>query len=119
MCYNTARSIKSTTMSKLILSLWKHKMIIKTLIGVTIGISCGLSLKHSGRTWSQRDIAYIKFPGEIFLRVVNSLILPLITSSIVSATCNLTKSGKSFKKIEVSLKEVVHIYLYKKKELKK
>ncbi|XP_018368307.1 PREDICTED: excitatory amino acid transporter 3-like [Trachymyrmex cornetzi] len=78
----------------LILSLSKHKLIIITLIGVVIGMSCGLGLKnYSGRTWSQRDIMYIKFLGELFLRVVNCLILPLVTSSIVSATCNLTKSG--------------------------
>ncbi|XP_018398400.1 PREDICTED: excitatory amino acid transporter 3-like [Cyphomyrmex costatus] len=78
----------------LILSLSKHKLIIVTLIGVIIGMSCGLSLKnYSGRTWSQRDIMYIKFLGELFLRVVNCLILPLVTSSIVSATSNLTKSG--------------------------
>ncbi|XP_024878698.1 excitatory amino acid transporter 3-like [Temnothorax curvispinosus] len=82
-------------MSKLIHSLSKHKLIIATLTGVTIGISCGLSLKnyYSGGTWSQRDIMYLKFPGEMFLRMVNCLILPLVTSSIVSATCNLTRSG--------------------------
>lgn len=78
----------------LIFLLSKNKLIIITLIGVVIGTSCGLGLKnYSGRTWSQRDIMYIKFLGELFLRVVNCLILPLITSSIVSATCNLTKSG--------------------------
>ncbi|KAG5310740.1 EAA3 protein, partial [Acromyrmex insinuator] len=77
----------------LIFLLSKNKLIIITLIGVVIGTSCGLGLKnYSGRTWSQRDIMYIKFLGELFLRVVNCLILPLITSSIVSATCNLTKS---------------------------
>ncbi|XP_012541714.1 excitatory amino acid transporter 3 [Monomorium pharaonis] len=81
-------------MSKLTHLLLKHKLIITTLIGVTVGISCGLSLKHySGRTWSQRDIMYIKFPGELFLRLVNCLILPLVTSSIISATCNLARSG--------------------------
>jgi len=97
-------------MSKLILLLSKHKLVITTLIGVIIGISCGLSLKHySGKTWSQRDIMYIKFPGEMFLRIVNCLILPLVTSSIVSATCNLTSSGKSFKIIKI-LNEMYHSY---------
>lgn len=101
-------------MSKLILLLLKHKLIITILIGVTVGISCGMSLKrYSNRTWSQRDIMYIKFPGEIFLRVVNCLILPLVTSSIISATSNLTKSGKSFK-IIVSFNKVIHT----EKELK-
>ncbi|KAL0118765.1 hypothetical protein PUN28_009439 [Cardiocondyla obscurior] len=79
-------------MLKLISWFLKHKLIIMTLIGVTIGISSGMSLKRSGK-WSQRDITYIKFPGEIFIRVVNCLIVPLITSSIISATYNLIRSG--------------------------
>jgi len=82
-------------MNNLRLFLSKHKLIVSTIIGVTIGITCGMSLKHfSEKSWSDRNIMYLKFPGEMFLRVVNCLILPLITSSIVSATCNLTKSGK-------------------------
>lgn len=82
-------------MNNLVLSLSKHKLIISTMVGVTAGIICGISLKHySGKSWSDRDIMYLKFPGEIFLRVVNCLILPLVTSSIVSSTCNLSKSGK-------------------------
>ncbi|XP_067208068.1 excitatory amino acid transporter 3 isoform X2 [Linepithema humile] len=81
-------------MNKFLLSILKHKLIIITLVGVTIGISVGVCLKHySGISWSQRNLMYIKFPGEIFLRIVNCLILPLVTSSIISATCNLTKSG--------------------------
>ncbi|KAL6447362.1 hypothetical protein ACFW04_001526 [Cataglyphis niger] len=80
-------------MNNLMLSLSKHKLIISTMIGVTTGTICGMSLKHySVKSWSDRDIMYIKFPGEIFLRMVNYLILPLVTSSIISATCNLSKS---------------------------
>lgn len=73
----------------------KHKLIVSMLIGVTIGIICGMGLKYySEKPWSDRNIMYLKFPGEMFLRMVNCLILPLVTSSIVSATCNLSKSGK-------------------------
>lgn len=65
------------------------------MVGVTAGTICGMSLKYySAKSWSDRDIMYIKFPGEVFLRMVNCLILPLVTSSIISATCNLSKSGK-------------------------
>ncbi|XP_029673291.1 excitatory amino acid transporter 3-like [Formica exsecta] len=81
-------------MNNLMLSLSKHKLIISTMVGVTAGTICGMSLKHySEKSWSDRDIMYLKFPGEVFLRVVNCLILPLVTSSIISATCNLSKSG--------------------------
>ncbi|KAG7214032.1 hypothetical protein KM043_001399 [Ampulex compressa] len=45
------------------------------------------------QAWSRRDIMYLKFPGELFMRTVNCLILPLVTTSIVGASCNLGKSG--------------------------
>ncbi|XP_070165845.1 excitatory amino acid transporter 3 [Polyergus mexicanus] len=81
-------------MKNLMLFLSKHKLIISTMIGVTAGTIYGMSLKHySEKSWSDRDIMYLKFPGEVFLRAVNCLILPLVTSSIISATCNLSKSG--------------------------
>lgn len=39
--------------------------------------------------FTPREIAYIKFPGEIFLRALAMIILPLIVSSIVSGFANL------------------------------
>lgn len=73
----------------------KHKLIIATFFGVSGGIIFGLVLKYcTPQPWSQRKIMYIKFPGEIFMSLTNSIILPLVVSSVVSATCNLSKSGK-------------------------
>ncbi|XP_020299760.1 excitatory amino acid transporter 3-like [Pseudomyrmex gracilis] len=86
--------MKSVTMGKLLFFVLKHKLIVSIIIGVAIGITCGMSFKLSGKSWSEREIMYIKFPGELFLRLVNCLILPLVTSSIISATCNLTRSGR-------------------------
>lgn len=72
----------------------KQKLILRTIIGVCAGILLGFIFKtFTLQPWSKRDIMYLKFPGELFMRLVNCLILPLITSSIVSATCNLKKSG--------------------------
>lgn len=73
----------------------RQKLILRTVIGVCAGIVSGLILKtFTPQPWSKRDVMYLKFPGELFMRLVNCLILPLVTSSIVSATCNLKKSGK-------------------------
>lgn len=73
----------------------RQKIILWTVIGVCAGISLGLILKtFTLQPWTKRNVMYLKFPGELFMRIVNCLILPLITSSIVSATCNLKKSGK-------------------------
>lgn len=72
----------------------KQKLIIATIIGAAGGITLGLTIKQlSAEPWTERELMYIKFPGELFMRLVNCLILPLITSSIISATCNVTKSG--------------------------
>ncbi|KAK2587749.1 hypothetical protein KPH14_003857 [Odynerus spinipes] len=72
----------------------KHKLILFTFLGVTGGIVLGLTLKYcTPQPWSPRQIMYIKFPGEIFMSVTNSIILPLVVSSVISASCNLSKSG--------------------------
>lgn len=39
--------------------------------------------------FTEREISYIKFPGELFLRALAMIILPLIVSSIVSGFANL------------------------------
>lgn len=73
----------------------KDKLIFRTIVGVLAGISLGVILKtFTPQPWSKREIMYLKFPGELFMRMVNCLILPLVTSSIVSATCSLKKSGQ-------------------------
>ncbi|XP_076377937.1 excitatory amino acid transporter 3 isoform X2 [Megalopta genalis] len=75
--------------------LLKQKIILKTILGVCAGIILGSILKSfTAQPWSERSIMYLKFPGELFMRLVNCLILPLLISTIVSATCNLNKSGK-------------------------
>lgn len=70
---------------------------LATLASVVFGIIVGLILRASSTTkWSARDIMYIHFAGEIFLRMLKSLMLPLIMSSLIAAigTLNLKSSGR-------------------------
>jgi Na+/H+-dicarboxylate symporter len=53
-----------------------------SLLGGTI---FGLILKNSGNVWTQREIMYIQYPGDLFLRMLKCLIVPLLVSSITSA----------------------------------
>lgn len=47
----------------------ENSLTILTVIGVCTGSAVGLILKHStSGEWSKRDIMYIAFPGECFLR---------------------------------------------------
>lgn len=51
----------------------------------TGGTAFGLVLKNRGTQWSQRDIMYISYPGQLFLKMLKCLTVPLLLSSISSA----------------------------------
>ena len=70
-------------------------MTSQILLGITLGVSLGLGLKHfTKQPWSERDLMYLQFPGELFLISVNCLILPLVASSIIASSCSIGQSGK-------------------------
>lgn len=76
----------------------KHNSLtILTVTGVFGGVVLGIILR-SLRTqgWTPREIMYINYIGDLFLRMLKSLILPLIISSLVSAigSLDLSLSGK-------------------------
>lgn len=66
-----------------------------TVIGVFLGGLVGFIIKSSTGEWSKREIMYISFPGEIFLRMLKCLIVPLLVSSITSAIGGLDLSMSS------------------------
>lgn len=54
-------------------SKWKsfvqnNLLTLLTIIGVFGGGTLGIMLKNSGAVWSPRDIMYLQFPGDLFLR---------------------------------------------------
>lgn len=67
-----------------------------TVAGVVFGIGLGLILRNSRDNWTKREIMYINYVGELFLRMLKSLILPLIMASLISAigSLDLSLSGK-------------------------
>ena len=74
----------------------ENLLTILTVIGVLSGTLLGWGLRASGYEWSRRDVMYFQYPGELFLRMLKSLIVPLLVSSIVSAigSLDLSLSGK-------------------------
>ncbi|KAM7353833.1 excitatory amino acid transporter 1 [Cochliomyia hominivorax] len=66
-----------------------------TVIGVFLGGVVGFIIKNSTGEWTKREIMYISFPGEIFLRMLKCLIVPLLVSSITSAIGGLDLSMSS------------------------
>lgn len=51
----------------------------------TGGTIFGLVLKNQEKQWTEREIMYIQYPGDLFLRMLKCLIVPLLVSSITSA----------------------------------
>jgi len=74
-----------------------NALTILTMSGVIGGVVLGIILRNS-RTdkWTPREIMYINYLGDLFLRMLKSLILPLIISSLVSAigSLDLSLSGR-------------------------
>lgn len=46
----------------------ENLLTILTIIGVVGGTIMGLVLKNSGQTWTEREVMYIQYPGDLFLR---------------------------------------------------
>lgn len=66
---------------------------ILTVGGVVSGIVLGLVLREtSNEKWTAREVMYLNFVGDLFLRILKALILPLITSSLISAIGSLDLS---------------------------
>ncbi|XP_026763377.1 excitatory amino acid transporter 3 [Galleria mellonella] len=74
----------------------ENLLTLMTVIGVVAGTLLGWGLRVSGYEWSRREVMYFQYPGELFLRMLKCLIVPLLVSSIVSAigSLDLSLSGK-------------------------
>ncbi|CAK8685606.1 unnamed protein product [Clavelina lepadiformis] len=72
----------------------QNALLLATVVGVVLGIVVGIGMREAHL--SQLDIEYFAFPGEILLRMLKMIILPLIVCSLISGISNLdqTASGK-------------------------
>ena len=70
---------------------------IGTMAGVIGGVIFGLILRNCKETWSEREVMYVSYIGEIFLRMLKALILPLIVPSLITAVGSLDMSLSGIK----------------------
>ncbi|XP_048378573.1 neutral amino acid transporter B(0) [Stegostoma tigrinum] len=73
------RKIKSCISSNL--------LVILTVIGVITGVAIGLSVRNLHL--SRVQIIYFSFPGELLLRLLKMIIIPLVVCSLVSGAASL------------------------------
>lgn len=70
----------------------QNLLILMTIGGVIIGVALGLGLRDVGKDdnlWTQRNVMYVNLLGDLFLRVIKAIILPLIVTSLISAVGSL------------------------------
>jgi len=95
--YNTRRTMSKTTRDRVKSCLRGNLLTFLTVIGVFGGVILGVILRNSrDGPWTEREIMYVSYVGDIFLQMLKSLILPLIVASIITAIggLDLTLSGK-------------------------
>lgn len=72
---------------KLLLFLRRNLMVILTVSGVLVGVALGLVVRRADLTRAQ--MTYFAFPGEMLLRMLKMIILPLVVCSLVSGAASL------------------------------
>lgn len=71
----------------------RNLLTLLTVIGVVGGTLTGIGIRaFTGGHWSKREVMYLAFPGEIFLRMLKALIIPLLMSSVIQAIGSLDLS---------------------------
>ena len=71
----------------LLLALWLHPSDLVLFSGVLVGILLGFVLRPAHL--SDNVIELVGFPGEIMLRMLKMLVLPLVAGSMISGTTSI------------------------------
>ncbi|KAL4222086.1 Excitatory amino acid transporter 3 [Mactra antiquata] len=71
----------------------KENLLLILLLGsVILGAAIGFGVRSVYGHMSKRDTMYLQFPGEILMRMLQMLILPLVISSLIAGIAGLDAS---------------------------
>ncbi|NXM35469.1 SATT protein, partial [Oxyruncus cristatus] len=65
----------------------RNALVLLTVSGVVAGVALGAAVR--GAALSPAQVAYLAFPGELLLRMLRMVILPLVVCSLVSGAASL------------------------------
>uniref|UniRef100_A0A8C8R593 Amino acid transporter n=1 Tax=Pelusios castaneus TaxID=367368 RepID=A0A8C8R593_9SAUR len=71
----------------------RNGLLILSVLSVIVGCLLGFFLRT--RRLSQQEISYFQFPGELLMRMLKMLILPLVVSSLMSGLAALDAKTSS------------------------
>ncbi|XP_066125267.1 excitatory amino acid transporter 5 isoform X1 [Saccopteryx bilineata] len=71
----------------------RNGLLILSVLSVTVGCLLGFFLRT--RRLSPQEISYFQFPGELLMRMLKMLILPLVVSSLISGLASLDAKTSS------------------------
>jgi solute carrier family 1 (glutamate/neutral amino acid transporter) protein 4 len=69
----------------------RHVLVLLTVSGVLAGAGLGAALRQF--QLSRTQVTYLAFPGEMLLRMLRMIILPLVVCSLVSGAASLDASS--------------------------
>ncbi|KAH7965313.1 hypothetical protein HPB49_006058 [Dermacentor silvarum] len=70
----------------------EHLFLLLTLAGVVAGVVLGIGLRHASP--SESTIVLLGMPGEVFMRCLRMLVLPMMIASIITGSANLSGKAK-------------------------
>lgn len=73
----------TTRMQKLTKAFKVYRLTVLTLICVLAGLVIGLISRTFAKDWTERQFMYIEMPGELYLRFLKLMIIPLIVSNVI------------------------------------
>lgn len=73
----------TTRMQKLSKAVKVYRLTVLTLICVLAGLAIGLISRPYAKNWTEREFMYIEMPGELYLRLLKLIIIPLLVSNVI------------------------------------
>ncbi|ELK26731.1 Excitatory amino acid transporter 5 [Myotis davidii] len=71
----------------------RNGLLVLSVLSVTVGCLLGFFLRT--QHLSPQEISYFQFPGELLMRMLKMLILPLVVSSLISGLASLDAKTSS------------------------